>query len=223
MAYSYEYPRPAMSCDCLIFGFDGNNLNLLLIERFHEPYAHYWALPGGFMEMDETTQQCAQRELFEETNLSGIELEPLGVYDNPPRDPRGRVVSVAFTGFVSIQAVNPVAGDDAALARWFDIKTLPPLAFDHKLMFTAALNKLRKKLRFYPFGKSVLPGSFSENELNNLYKSILNATFSEKELSLQLLNLGIINKCPDSQNSLLFSFNLHQYEYYSTYGYLLNL
>lgn len=144
--YCYDYPRPAVSADCVLFGFDGEDLNVLLIERGREPFKGRWTFPGGFMEMDETTLQCAERELKEETGLDGLYLEQLGAYSGVDRDPRGRVITVAYFALVQISENDPVAGDDAANARWFAIKDIPPLAFDHELLLRTALGRLRSDL-----------------------------------------------------------------------------
>ena len=105
--YTYEYPRPALTADCVIFGFDGNALNVLLIERGVEPYKGYWALPGGFMRMDETIDECARRELMEETQVKDIYIEQFRVFSSTNRDPRGRVVTVAFIALGGSPRASP--------------------------------------------------------------------------------------------------------------------
>lgn len=131
MSYTYEYPRPALTTDSIILHKIGKNFELLLIKRKHEPFENCWALPGGFMEMDETIEQAASRELQEETGLKINSLKQFKTYSSVNRDPRGRVVSVIFYGFVDENQL-PKAGDDAAEVKWFDISDLPKLAFDHE-------------------------------------------------------------------------------------------
>jgi 8-oxo-dGTP diphosphatase len=143
MKYCYDYPRPALAADCLIFGKMDNTWQLLLIERLNDPYKAYWALPGGFIEMDETAEEGAARELFEETGLKNITLEQLHTFSRVDRDPRGRTVTVAVTGFVEIQSVQPKAGDDAARVQWFPLSEVPALAFDHDEMLSISLSKLK--------------------------------------------------------------------------------
>jgi 8-oxo-dGTP diphosphatase len=143
MKHCYDYPRPALAADCLIFGKKEDAWQVLLIERLHDPYRAYWALPGGFINMDETAEEGAARELFEETGLQNISLEQLHTYSRVDRDPRGRTVTVAFIGFADIQAVHPVAGDDAARLQWCPVSEVPPLAFDHDEMLHLALSKLK--------------------------------------------------------------------------------
>lgn len=130
MAYTYEYPRPAVTADCIVMTRD-DEPKVLLIERGHEPFKGCWALPGGFMNMDETTEQCAIRELEEETGLKVNEIKQIGAYSKVDRDPRGRTITVAYLALVDKPL--PVRGqDDAAKAQWFSIKNLPKLAFDHE-------------------------------------------------------------------------------------------
>lgn len=139
--YSYKYPRPMLTADCVVLGArrDGGYA-LLLVERGNDPFKGMWALPGGFMEMDETLEACARRELEEETGCAVQgPLEELGSFSAVDRDPRGRTVTVAFMAVVE---EHPVAGgDDARQARWFPLDQLPPLAFDHKEIVAAALKR----------------------------------------------------------------------------------
>ncbi len=141
--YCYDYPRPAVSSDCVLFGFDGRDLNVLLVERGKDPYKGRWAFPGGFLNMDETSGQCALRELKEETGVEGVHLEQLGTFSDVDRDPRGRVISVVYLAVVILSDHNPVAGDDAEKAQWFRVRDIPPLAFDHDLVMVTALERLK--------------------------------------------------------------------------------
>lgn len=130
MAFTYEYPRPAVTADCVVIAKE-NEPKVLLIQRGNEPFKGQWAFPGGFMNMDETTEQCAVRELEEETVLKVTEIKQIGAYSKVDRDPRGRTVTVAY--LVVIDKAEAVkGGDDAAKAQWFPISGLPKLAFDHE-------------------------------------------------------------------------------------------
>lgn len=140
--YCYEYPRPALTVDCVLFGFDEIDVLILLIERGKPPYKGQWALPGGFVDNDETTEEAVQREMKEETSVSQLILTQLKAYSEPDRDPRDRIVSVAYTGLVNISDYNPEAGDDAANSAWFSISDLPPLAFDHRKIIEDAIDNL---------------------------------------------------------------------------------
>ena len=145
MAYTYKYPRPAVTADCIVFTNEPVP-QVLLIERGHEPYKGRWAFPGGFLNMDETTEQCAIRELEEETGLKITDIRQLAAYSKPDRDPRGRTITIAYIAIV--RQPLPVEGlDDAAKAQWFPVNTLPPLAFDHEEILADALALIRKEQR----------------------------------------------------------------------------
>jgi len=143
MAYTYKYPRPAVTVDILVFRKHEKKRELLLIRRKHDPFAGKWALPGGFMDMDETLEEAAARELKEETGLEGLPLEQLKAYSALHRDPRHRTVSVAFTGVMTGNR-PPKAGDDAREAAWFPVDSLPDLAFDHDRIIADGLLKISK-------------------------------------------------------------------------------
>ena len=130
MEYTYKYPRPAVTADCVVISKESEP-KVLLIQRGNEPYKGCWAFPGGFMNMDETTEQCAIRELEEETGLKVSSLQQIGAYSKVDRDPRGRTVTVAYLARVDAP-VTVIAQDDAAQAKWFPLSALPPLAFDHE-------------------------------------------------------------------------------------------
>lgn len=148
-SYTYDYPRPAVTADCVVFCYDENrDLSVLLIERDGEPYKGCWAFPGGFLEEDETVEECASRELEEETGLhvSAVNgpISQLGCFSAVDRDPRGRVITIAFFGVIEKTAV--VGQDDAREARWFPVSKLPPLAFDHEQILAQALKRLGFRL-----------------------------------------------------------------------------
>ena len=131
MPFTYEYPRPSVCVDIIVLCKIEDQILILLIERKHPPFENYWALPGGFIEMDETLEQSALRELHEETGLQLKKLKQFAAYGDPGRDPRGRTVSIIYYAFIEKQ-INPIAGDDASKAKWFNIEEIPALAFDHK-------------------------------------------------------------------------------------------
>lgn len=141
--YHYKYPRPSVTTDCVIFGYEGNTLKVLLIERGNEPFKGYWAFPGGFLNMEESAEEGAKRELYEETGLKDAIIKQFHTYTDPDRDPRGRVISIAFYALIQISEVK--GGDDAAQARWFAIDEVPALAFDHDQMLQDALAKLKSQ------------------------------------------------------------------------------
>lgn len=142
MSYTYKYPRPAVTADMIVLT-DEPEPQILLIQRGDEPFKGCWAFPGGFMNMDETTEQCARRELKEETGLDIEEVQQVGAYSTVDRDPRGRTITVAY--ITHVPQILPVTGlDDAAEAKWWPINALPPLAFDHAQILRDALRRFKK-------------------------------------------------------------------------------
>ncbi|MCF8267796.1 MAG: NUDIX hydrolase [Ignavibacteriales bacterium] len=143
MPYTYDYPRPAVTIDACVFRRNKGVLEVLLIQRKHYPFEGMWALPGGFLDMEETLEEGVHRELEEETNLSGIKLKQLHAFSTPGRDPRGRTVTITFYGEVAFERSAVKGGDDASDAQWFSVGTLPRLAFDHNEMIEMACLRLR--------------------------------------------------------------------------------
>lgn len=188
--YSYHYPHPALTADCVVFGYDKQQLYVLLIRRKNPPCKDMWAFPGGFMNIDEDIESCAKRELLEETGLSADSLFQLGVYSAPDRDPRERVVSVAY--YTLIPLCDVCGADDAAEAEWFPLCNLPLLAFDHDEMLNDAITALKLSLRVSPVAKYVLPEQFSLQQFVDLYES-LNGTMVDVDwLRSCLLDMGVI-------------------------------
>jgi 8-oxo-dGTP diphosphatase len=142
--YVYDWPRPMVTADAAVFAFLDGKARLLLIQRKHEPYQGRWALPGGFVEIDEDLPEAAARELAEETGLKNVLLEQLHTFGKPGRDPRGRTITVAYFGVAERDWQQIEAADDAAQAQWFDIESLPALAFDHEEIARCAIQRLRQ-------------------------------------------------------------------------------
>src|SRR5215471_9782766 len=155
--YSYQYPRAALTVDCVVFGFDEGDLKVLLIERGLEPFKGRWALPGGFVRVDETLDVAARRELQEEAGLTNVFLEQLYTFGEVNRDPRERVVSVAYYALVNLSEHAAKAATDAANARWFPVSKVPRLAFDHAKILDTAITRLKGKVRYQPIGFELLP------------------------------------------------------------------
>lgn len=145
--YVYTHPRPMVTVDAVVFTERQNRRELLLIERKHAPFAGTWALPGGFVDIDEPLENAATRELAEETGLTGVPLEQFGVFGDPGRDPRGRSISIAYAGLVDWRKHTPRASDDAAAVGWFALEDLPPLAFDHHRIVECAIQWLEERQR----------------------------------------------------------------------------
>lgn len=206
--YQYKYPHPALTTDCVVFGFDGKRLHVLLIERGIEPFKGSWALPGGFMRMDETAEQCAWRELQEETGVHDIYLEQFHTFSSVKRDPRERVVTVAFLALVRKSDLQLIAGDDAANASWFDIEELPPVAFDHYEIIALARKKLPELMRVKPIGFKLLDEKFTMPELQRLYEAINATTYDRRNFARKMLSTGLIHE-DTVHDTILCDKNIH--------------
>lgn len=191
-SFTYPYPHPAVTCDCVVLGFDGHNLKVLLVLRGIDPYKGCWALPGGFMREQETIEECATRELREETNLELSTLKQFQMFSAVDRDPRGRVVTMAFYALVKHQSVQ--GGDDADKAQWFPIGRLPELAFDHAEIIQAAMTYLRKDIYFEPIGFDLLDETFTIPQLQRLYEVILDKHFDRRNFQKKMMLLGLIEQ-----------------------------
>ena len=214
--YCYKYPHPAVTTDCVIFGFNGERLQVLLIERGIEPFKGRWAFPGGFLKMDETAEEGAKRELKEETGLESAYIEQLHTFSNPNRDPRERVITIAYYALVKIQEVK--GGDDAASAKWFPLDEIPPLAFDHDYILRMATQRLREQIHFQPIGFELLPEKFTIRELQSLYEAILGINFDRRNFAKKMLHLEILTDLEETiwptpkREAKLYKFNSEKYE-----------
>ena len=170
--YAYDYPRPMVTVDAVVFTLAAEALDVLLIERKFPPFEGAWALPGGFVGMDEPLEDAAARELEEETGVRGVRLEQFYAFGEPGRDPRGRTISVAHWGVADGTYCRPRAGDDAATARWFPLASLPPLAFDHGLTIEYALLRLRAALTDRKNRLALLPGTFSPEDCERFCSAV---------------------------------------------------
>ena len=223
--YTYDYPRPAVTTDCVIFGYDGKELKVLLIERGIEPFKGCWAFPGGFLNMDEDALAGARRELKEETGLEDAFIEQFHTFSEPGRDPRGRVITIAHYALVKIQEVE--GGDDAAQARWFPIGEGPPLAFDHDRILRMAMSRLKERIHFEPVGFELLPDVFTMPQLQNLYEAILEVHFDRRNFASKMLKLGIIEDTGDrpagasSRIPVSYRFNKEKYNELKAKGFRL--
>lgn len=223
--YCYKYPHPAVTTDCVIFGFDGSELQVLLIERGIEPFKGKLAFPGGFLNMDESAQEGALRELKEETGLENAYIEQFNTYSDPGRDPRERVITIAHYALVRIQEVK--GGDDAAKAQWFPIDEVPQLAFDHDKILRDAMRKLRERIHFEPIGFELLPEKFTMRDLQILYESILGVKFDRRNFAKKMMHYELLNQLDETvrptakRDALLYSFNKENYEIFKKKGFQL--
>ena len=193
------YWHPAVTTDAVVFGFDGTRLNILLIERGNEPYLNCWALPGGFIrEEDKTAEESVYRELQEETSVEDIYLEEFKTFSEATRDPRERVITIAFFALVIKDRYKIKGGDDAKAAKWFPVDELPPLAFDHDKIIKEALDRLRMRIHFEPIGFHLLDREFTMPQLQNIYISIMDpdrknqSLLDRRNFAKKMLKLGYI-------------------------------
>jgi 8-oxo-dGTP diphosphatase len=194
---TYAHPRPALTVDIVIFTLRANRLHVLLIQRRDPPFEGMWALPGGFVRMDETLEAAASREMAEETGLTEAYLEQLYTYGEVARDPRGRVVTVAYFALMPADApVRAQGGSDARQARWFAIDELPELAFDHAKIVEYALRRLRYKLEYSAAGFQLLPEVFTLSQLQHTYELILGEELDKRNFRRRILEANIIEETP---------------------------
>ncbi|MDR1055160.1 MAG: NUDIX hydrolase [Prevotellaceae bacterium] len=223
--YCYKYPRPSVTSDCIIFGFDGDKIRVLLIERANEPYAGRWAFPGGFLDMDESAEDCAKRELFEETGLKNVFIEQLYTFTQPGRDPRGRVITIAYYALIKQTDYSITAGDDAKQAQWFSLDEIPPLAFDHSRILQAAISRIKGKIRYQPIGFELLNEKFTIPELQRLYEAILGVQLDRRNFHRKIIATGLLIQLDEKKANVshraprYFSFDKEKYEQLSRRGF----
>ncbi|MEK6249004.1 MAG: NUDIX hydrolase, partial [Planctomycetales bacterium] len=192
MTYSYEYPRAALTVDCVVFALDEEDLQVLLIQRDLPPFEGRWALPGGFMRLDEALEESARRELQEETGIENVYLEQLFTIGELDRDPRERVVTVAYYGLVKLSDHKVQAATDAREAAWFAVDDVPQLAFDHKKILKMAHERLRGKVRYQPIVFELLPAKFTLRQIQHLYEVVLDRPLDKRNFRKKILSMDIM-------------------------------
>src|SRR6266699_366539 len=229
MAFSYKYPRAALTVDCVVFGFDEGELKVLLIERALEPFKGRWALPGGFVRVDETLDEAARRELEEETGLKNVFLEQLYTFGALDRDPRERVVSVAYYALVKLSDHRAKAATDAADAEWFAVSKVSKLAFDHAEILKMAIQRLQNKVRYQPIGFELLPPKFTLSQLQHLYEAVLETDLDKRNFRKKVLGFDLLLPLKETQMAgrhrpaQLFRFDTDKYAKLKRRGLLFEL
>ncbi|MBF0387548.1 MAG: NUDIX hydrolase [Candidatus Omnitrophica bacterium] len=183
-----------VTVDCVVFGLDEQELKVLLIERDLEPFKGQWALPGGFVRPGESLEQTAFRELQEETGLKDVFLEQLYTFGDVARDPRGRVVTVAYYALVNLGEHTIQAATDVKNAAWFSIDDLPKLPFDHLQIFDVALKRLKAKVRYEPIGFELLPEKFTLTQLQRLYEKVLDMPIDKRNFRKKILSMELLKE-----------------------------
>lgn len=229
--HCYEYPRPALTVDCVVFGLDveQRDLRVLLIQRKLEPFRGGWALPGGFVRVEESLEAAARRELSEETGLDRVFLEQLYTFGDLGRDPRERVVSVAYYALVNLNEQKLQAATDARSAAWFSVADVPKLAFDHDRILQAALARLKGKLVYEPIGFELLPGKFTLSQLQRLYEIVLERELDKRNFRKKILSMGLLVDLDEIQQDVahraarLYRFDEEKYRQLKKKGFVFEL
>jgi 8-oxo-dGTP diphosphatase len=218
MSFSYEYARPALAVDCVVFGLDESDLKVLLIQRKLQPFQHAWALPGGFVRVEETLDAAARRELEEEAGVTDVFLEQLYTFGTLERDPRERVVSVAYYALAKLSDHRIRAATDAMGVGWFGLDDLPKLAFDHTDVVSRAHERLRGKVRYAPIGFELLPPRFSLTQLQRLYEIILGTGLDKRNFRKKILAMDLLVETDEVEQGVrhraarLYRFDRRKYE-----------
>lgn len=186
--------KPSVTVDIVIFTIKDDGLKVLLIKRKSPPYKDKWAIPGGFIHVRETLDEAALRELKEETGVGDVYLEQLSTFGNPDRDPRKRVITVAYYSLVSADKLSPKAGSDAEDVNWFSLKDLPELGFDHDQIIQCSIERLRSRLNNLNLGFKFLPDEFTLSELQRVYEIILDKQLDKRNFRKRILSLNILQE-----------------------------
>ncbi len=202
MPFTYKYPHPAVTVDGVVFGYDEADLKVLIIQRDQDPFAGKWALPGGFVDMAEGLDVAVRRELEEETGITRLYLEQLYTFGEPKRDPRERVISVAYYALVKLADHAVRAASDARNVAWFPVADLPDLAFDHEEIVDMALKRLKGKIRYEPVGFELLPEKFPLSDLQRLYETLLELPLDKRNFRKKILGMGLLADTGDIQQDV---------------------
>ncbi len=215
-----------IAVDAIVFGYQNNQLFVLLIQQKFGTATSYWALPGGLVRNQESLFDAVNRELKEETNIEVNYLEQLFTFgDNVTRDPRNRVISVAYFALVDASKLEIKADSDAENVQWFAVDNIPKLAFDHNLMIENAVNRLKAKLSYQPIGFDLLPNNFLFSDLENLYCTILEKEIDRRNFRKKMLSFGIIEETNQfspiktGRPAKLFQFNNTKYQTFLNGGF----
>jgi 8-oxo-dGTP diphosphatase len=202
MPYQYDYPHPAVTVDIVVFTIENDDLKVLLVERGQEPFRDRWALPGGFVEIDESLRRAAWRELKEETGVHAGFLEQLYAFGRPDRDPRERVITVAYYALIPPDRMQVVAGSDASAAELVSVAKLPDLAFDHERIINKALQGVREKLIDPVIALQLLPETFTMSELRRVYELFRGEELDKRNFTKKMIALDHVEETGEKRTSV---------------------
>jgi 8-oxo-dGTP diphosphatase len=202
MSYEYEYPHPAVTVDVVVFTIENDDLKILLIQRDLEPFEGQWALPGGFIEIDERLSDAAMRELKEETGVSASFLEQFYTFGRPDRDPRERIITVAYYALIPIDQLSLAAGDDARDAQLYSTDELPALAGDHESIFRLAKQRVTDRLNDAFFAFRMLPKAFTMCELRRVHELFLGQELDKRNFRKKIIALDQIEETGEKRESV---------------------
>lgn len=206
-----------LTVDAVVFGYEAGIISILLIKRKYEPFKNKWAIPGGFVLNEESLEEAVERELSEETGVQINYLEQLYTFGNLNRDPRGRVISVAYFGLVRPNTFKIVASTDAEEVKWFNIDELPELSFDHKDILVKAIKRLKGKITYEPLGFELLDKKFPFSDLEKLYTTLLGREVDRRNFRKKILSLNVLDELDEKVSkgsgrpASLFQFNEKRY------------
>jgi 8-oxo-dGTP diphosphatase len=189
-----KYDKPSVTVDIVVFTIQNNELKVLLVKRNVEPFKRKWAIPGGFVKMDESLEEAAKRELQEESGVKNEYLEQLYTFGEPKRDPRGRVITVSYMALINSDNIKLEAKTDVSEAQWFSVNKLPTLAFDHKKILDYALLRLKWKFEYTTVAFSLLSKEFVISQVQKIYEIVFNKKFDKRNFAKKLLAIDILEE-----------------------------
>jgi 8-oxo-dGTP diphosphatase len=190
----HKYEKPSVTVDIVIFTIQDDELKVLLVKRGLEPFKDKWAIPGGFVRIQESLEEAAKRELEEETGVRDVYLEQLYSFGEPRRDPRGRVITVAYMALISSEKINLKASTDVSEVKWFSIKEVPQLAFDHRKILDYSLKRLRWKFEYTTVAFYLLNEKFTMGQIQKIYELVFDRQFDKRNFAKKILSLDILKE-----------------------------
>ncbi|MFH1430994.1 MAG: NUDIX domain-containing protein [Nanoarchaeota archaeon] len=190
----HKFEKPSVTVDIVIFTIKNNDLKVLLVKRNLEPFKNMWAIPGGFVRISESLEQAAKRELKEETGVSDVYLEQLYSFGDVNRDPRGRVITISYFALLNSDEIKLRATTDVSEAKWFSVKEIPKLAFDHEEILNYAIKRLKWKFEYTTIAFSFLPEKFTLTQLQKIYEFVFEKEFDKRNFRKKILLLNILKK-----------------------------